>query len=188
MTESENNLKVVFRFLDGFNSGQVFHQGLVNLSDFLANNIVGNEGLEPIFRELFVLVVIMLDFGFFFSEDLVSFEISIGVGVSTGDDVVDFFKKRGVSLSELDFDFGDFSSEVLVDLSLLDDVVVEGDGLDLLFQSGEGFDFLLNLLFNCNLQSKKMYLLFDVLNVNWLTMSAVFSTHFQQSLYYKYSD
>jgi hypothetical protein len=115
----------------------MLHQWLVNLSDFLTDYIVRNESLEPIFSKLFVLVVIMFDIGLFFSEDLVSFEVCIGVGVSACDDIVDFLEERGVSLSEFDFDFGDFVSEVLVDLSLLNDVMVEGDDLDLLFQSGE---------------------------------------------------
>lgn len=76
-TECEDNFKVIFRFLDGLDFGQMFDKGLINLSDLFTDNIVGNEGFEPVFRELFVFVVIMLDFSFIFSEDGVSFEISI---------------------------------------------------------------------------------------------------------------
>lgn len=81
--ESENNFKAVFRFFDSLDFGQMFDDWFINLSDFLTNNIVGNEGFEPIFRELFVFVVIMLDFGFIFSEDGVSFEVSIRIGMSS---------------------------------------------------------------------------------------------------------
>lgn len=126
----------------------MFDKGLVNLSNFFTDDIVGNQGLEPIFGELFVFVVIMLDFCFIFGQDLVSFEVSIRVSVRACNNVVDFFQKWGVSFSELDLNFGDFRAEVLVDLSFLDGVMVESDGLDLLFESWEFFDFILDFLFN----------------------------------------
>lgn len=55
----------------------------IDLSDFLTNDIVGNKGFEPIFRELFVFVVIMFDFGFIFGKNGVCFEIIIRVSVSS---------------------------------------------------------------------------------------------------------
>lgn len=59
----------------------MFDDGFINLSDFLTNDVVGDQSFEPIFRELFIFVVIMFNFGFFFSEDGVSFEIGIRIGM-----------------------------------------------------------------------------------------------------------
>ena len=178
--ESENNFKAVFRFFNSLNFGQMLNDWLINLSDFFTNNIVGNKGFEPIFRELFILVVIMLDFGFIFSKDGVSFEISIRIGVSSWDDAVDFFEEWGVFFSELNFEFSDLRSKILIDLSLLDDVVVKSDGLDLLFQGWEFFDFLFDFFFNSKLNWMKIYFFFDIFNFRCLTVSTVLSAHFQQ--------
>lgn len=129
--EGENNLKAVFRFFDGLDFSQMLDERFIDLSDFLTNDIVGNKGFEPIFRELFVFVVIMFNFDFIFGKDGVCFEIIIRVSVSSWDNVVDFFKERSVSFSELNFDFSDLWAKILVDLSLLDGVMVKSDGLDL---------------------------------------------------------
>lgn len=149
--EGENNLKVVFRFFNGLDFGQMFHDGFIDLSDLLTNDIIGDEGFEPIFRELFVFVVIVLDFGFIFGKESVSIEISVRISVWSCDNVVDLFKEGSVFLSEFNFNFGDFRAKILIDLSLLDDVMVKSNGLDLLFQGWEFFDFLFDFFFNSKL-------------------------------------
>jgi hypothetical protein len=75
--------------------------------------------------------------------------------MSSGDDVIDLVEKRSVSLSELDFHFGDFDSQFLVNSSLLDDVMVQGDGLNFLLEGGELFNPVFDLLFDCKLNKKK---------------------------------
>jgi hypothetical protein len=158
----------------------MFNKSLINLSDFLTNNIVRNEGFKPIFRELFVFIVIMFDFSFIFSKDGVSFKISVRISVSSCDNVVDFFKEWSISFSELDFEFSDLRAKVLINLSLLNGVMVESDCLNLFFQCWKFFDLLFDFFFNSKLNWIQMYLFFNVFNFRCLTVSTVLSTHFQQ--------
>jgi hypothetical protein len=93
----------------------------------------------------------MLQAIFLFSQDGVAFKVDISIFVSAGDDVIDLFNQRGVSFSELDFEFVDFGSHLEFYFSFLKDIMVDGDDLDLFLEVGELLDFVFDLLFECEL-------------------------------------
>lgn len=88
----------------------------------------------------------MLEAIFFFGQDGVGLKVGIGIFVSTGDDVVDLLNEWGVFFSELNFKFVDFGGHLEFDLSFLKEVMIEGDGLDFIFEVGELLDFVFDLL------------------------------------------
>ncbi len=75
--EGEYEFEAGFAFPDGIDSGEVLDQGLVDLSDFLADDIVGDQGFEPVLVEGDLLVIIMLEAVLFFVQDCVVFEVSV---------------------------------------------------------------------------------------------------------------
>lgn len=88
----------------------MFEQGFIDFSDLLSNNVWWKQGSEPIFGEFLVLVVIVFKLGLLLVQNFGILKVGIGVGMSSADDVIDLVEKRSVSLSELDFHFGDFYS------------------------------------------------------------------------------
>lgn len=123
-------------------------QGLVDLSNFFTDDFAGDKGFEPEFFKLFLFIIIMLKSRFFLVEDGVAFKIGVRVVMSSCNDVIDFVEEGGVSLSELDLKFGNFFAHVEFDLSFLEDVVIDGNGLYFILESGELLDLFFDFLFD----------------------------------------
>ena len=107
----------------------------------------------------------MLESVFFFVQDGVGFKVSIGVFVSTGNNFIDVFNQWSISFSELEFEFVGFSGHLEFDSSFLQNVMIDGDGLYFILEGGDELDFVFDLLFECELNRVKKYLLLFGLNV-----------------------
>jgi hypothetical protein len=157
--EVEVNPKLlqVFR-LACLNFNQVLQQGFVPLFDLLAQDIAVCEYFEPKFRNGFIGKVIVLVLLFLLGEQLTNLlEINISEGMLTRNNIVDLIGKRDKSVSEFALNGFDFSLKLLINFSLLDEISVDSNCLDLLLKSGESLDFLFNLFLNIDLKSTKKY-------------------------------
>ena len=159
----------VFR-LSSLNSLQVLEQGLISLFNMLSNHITVRENLQPELRDLLFSEVVVLGFLFLLSEELSNFlEVRVSECVLSLDDGIHFIDVGEVLFSEFSLDGFLLSLQFLVELSLFDEVVVDGNGLNFFMKSGQ----FLNLLFN---------LFFDLeLNKGTITSSSEFSASISSS-------
>lgn len=65
LTECEGNFKTFLTFSGDINSGDMFNQWLINFFNFFTDNIILNEGFEPIFREFVIFVIVVFKIWFF---------------------------------------------------------------------------------------------------------------------------
>jgi hypothetical protein len=99
--------------------------------------------------------VVVFGFEFLFSEEVVDFlEVSVGEVVLALDDGVDLVDEGLESITEFLFDGLGFGLEFLVESALLDEVGVQGDGLNLFLEGRESLDLVLNLLLDINLDKE----------------------------------
>lgn len=117
--------------------------------DLFCEDLWVQEDFQPIFGDLFPLGVEVLRGEFFSGEDVsCTFEVLVFVVVLAVDDLVHVGDEGVESGSELLFQLLDFFLHLFVDWTFLFEVVVEGDAVDFLFQSGKGFDFVDDFFFD----------------------------------------
>lgn len=138
--------------LAGLHLLEVSEEGLVPFLDFLADDVAVHEDLEPVLGDLLLGEVVVFGFEFLFSEEVVDFlEVSVGEVVLALDDGVDLVDEGLESITEFLFDGLGFGLEFLVESALLDEVGVQGDGLNLFLEGRESLDLVLNLFLDINL-------------------------------------
>ena len=136
-----------------------------------------NEGLKPIILYWFFRVIIFFHLFFLFSQEMLnSFKIFVSEISEASSNVEYFLEVRFISLSIVNFDFGDLPFKLFVKFSLLNKKVIDSNSLNFFGERSQFFDLVLDLLFNSNL------ILFVI--VVFMLAFAIFSTHFQQSIWY----
>lgn len=133
----------------------MFEQWLIALLDLFADDVAVGEDLQPKFRDLLIGEVVVFGFLFLRGEQFSDFlEVNIGEGMLSGDDIVDLTDLWREGFSELALDGLDLSLQLLVDSPLLNEITIDGDGLNLLLESRQGLDLLLNLLLDIHLRQQ----------------------------------
>lgn len=141
--------------LAGLNPQQMLEQWLIAFLDLFADDIAVGEDLQPKFRDLLIGEVVVFVLLFLRGEQFSDFlEVNIGEGMLSGDDIVDLTDLWREGFSELALDGLDLSLQLLVDSPLLNEIAINGDGLDLLLESRQGLDLLLNLLLDIHLRQQ----------------------------------
>lgn len=141
--------------LAGLNPQQMLEQWLIAFLDLFADDIAVGEDLQPKFRDLLIGEVVVFVLLFLRGEQFSDFlEVNIGEGMLSGDDIVDLTDLWREGFSELALDGLDLSLQLLVDSPLLNEIAINGDGLNLLLESRQGLDLLLNLLLDIHLRQQ----------------------------------
>lgn len=141
--------------LAGLNPQQMLEQWLIAFLDLFADDIAVGEDLQPKFRDLLIGEVVVFVLLFLRGEQFSDFlEVNIGEGMLSRDDIVDLTDLWREGFSELALDGLDLSLQLLVDSPLLNEIAIYGDGLNLLLESRQGLDLLLNLLLDIHLRQQ----------------------------------
>lgn len=135
---------------------EVFEEGLVSFLDVLSDDVAVHEGLEPELGDFLLGEVVVLGFLLLLGEELPDFlEVGVGEGVLAHDDVVNLLDVGLVLGPELALAELLLVLELFVELPLLDEVAVDGDGLDLFLEGGQFLDLLLDLFLHLELSGSR---------------------------------
>ena len=133
----------------------MLEQWLIAFLDLFADDIAVGEDLQPKFRDLLIGEVVVFVLLFLRGEQFSDFlEVNIGEGMLSGDDIVDLTDLWREGFSELALDGLNLSLQLLVDSPLLNEITIYGNRLNLLLESRQGLDLLLNLLLDIHLRQQ----------------------------------
>ena len=122
----------------------------------LPDNVAIHEGLEPKLGYFLLGEVVVFGLLLLLSEELSDFlEVRVGKGVLAHDNVVNLLDVGPVLGPELALAEFLLVLELLVELPLLNEVAIDGDGLDLFLEGGQFLDLLLDLFLHLELSGSR---------------------------------
>lgn len=130
---------------------------LVSLFDLFSNDIAVHEYFEPKLRDFLVGKVVVFGLLLLLSEEFSNFlEISIREGMFSLNDVINLVNVGFVEFSELPLHLLLVFRQLFIKSPLLNEVAVDGNGLDLFLESGKQLDLGFNLLLDVDLYHKQL--------------------------------